>query len=58
MSLQAMTNAGIVENPLVFTPFVFQNIVSGAPLPPGSFFRITEDGSRRITEDGNIRVTE
>ncbi len=36
-----------------------QGIVDNAtPPPPGSDFRITEQGDRRITEQGDDRVTE
>lgn len=50
---------GIINNPVIFSPFVQQYIQGGSPIPPESHFRITDSGVFRITDiNDNIRITD
>lgn len=48
---------GVDKNPLKASPFV-QSLELGVNFaPPGSEFRITNNGVYRITNDGDSRIT-
>lgn len=55
----AKTCYGVVENPLVDSPYVAQFDIGFNIPPPETFFMITEDGKYMLTEDGvNLMITE
>ncbi len=51
---------GVVNNPLINTPFVFNTNEGGSPLPPTSSFIVTDPlgDDYIITEDGMKMITE
>lgn len=50
-----LKRAPIQDSPLILHNETGQAIL---PPPPGSEFRITEEGDQRITQAGDFRVTE
>lgn len=51
---------GLINNPIIFSPFIQQYFQGGFPIPPTSSFIVTDPAGDNyiITEDGNRMITE
>jgi hypothetical protein len=51
---------GIINNPMINSPFIQTYVQGGSPIPPTSSFIVTDPSGSDyiITEDGNRLITE